>query len=94
MPSGSVASTRPVGLSSAPGSPRNAVRCLMFRARSRSSLVATWSCSCPSASRAAADTSAPMAGWTVRSGPLMSTTPSIRPVSGSRTGLAAHVHPW
>ena len=92
-PCGSAASTRPVGLSSAPGSPRNAIRCRMLRARSTSSCWASRTCSWLSASRADAETSATIAGCMVSTGPLRSITPIVRPESGSRTGLAAHVQP-
>lgn len=66
----------------------------MLTRRSRSSRRASWARSWPSASCAVAVTRESIAGCTVRSGPLTSIEPSSTPVSGSRTGAAAHVHVW
>ena len=44
--------------------------------------------------RAAASTSARLCGWAVASSPERSRTPSVSPVSGSRTGAALQVHSW
>lgn len=93
-PYGSTATTRPVGLSSAPGSPRNAIRCRMLRDRSSSSCACIRASISDSASRADADTSATIEGWTVSIGPLRSTTPIVVPLSGSWMGLAAQVQWW
>jgi hypothetical protein len=89
-----VASTRPVGVTSAPAVPRREARCGVFRSRKRWSASASRTRSSVSASCAVVATSWASDGCMVRSGPLTSTAPRTAPVSGSCTGAATQVHEW